>query len=146
MSVAIPRSVETLAAKSFADCQSLSRLLFEHASQLKRIESQAFTGTHIASVTLPGDVLVVAGDAFPAKCEIVADADPQLAEWVFRRKVDREANFERETRNRIVRPWPSGFQTQPVAVARPPSILQHRRSPAKGMPSINRPKSFRRRG
>jgi hypothetical protein len=44
-SIVIPRGVETLGSQCFSSCKSLSSISFESNSQLKRIESSAFSGT-----------------------------------------------------------------------------------------------------
>jgi hypothetical protein len=52
-SIVIPQSVETLDSKCFVDCELLSSVSFESNSQLKRINSSAFAGTKIQSVSVP---------------------------------------------------------------------------------------------
>jgi hypothetical protein len=68
-STTIPRNVEILCSSCFYSCQSLSSILFE-SSSLSRIESTAFAGTCLHSVSLPKSVLFIAGDAFPRSCEV----------------------------------------------------------------------------
>jgi predicted transcriptional regulator len=63
-SIEIPRSIEILCSKCFADCKSLSSLSFESNSGLKRIESSAFSFSSFQSIEIPQNVQFIDGSAF----------------------------------------------------------------------------------
>jgi hypothetical protein len=60
----IPNTVEILGSSCFRECKSLSSILFESHSQLKRIESLSFCGCHL-SIMIPSTAVFVAYDAHP---------------------------------------------------------------------------------
>jgi hypothetical protein len=70
-SIAIPRNVEILGASSFAACLRLSTILFEHGSQLRRIESRAFAYSSLTSIVVPRNVDVLCSMCF-ASCARLA--------------------------------------------------------------------------
>jgi hypothetical protein len=68
--VYIPRTVEIIGSSYFSYCSSLSSVLIESDSLLRRIESEAFSATKLRSICLPGDVQFVAASAFPPFCKV----------------------------------------------------------------------------
>jgi hypothetical protein len=67
-SITIPRNVEILCLSCFSYCCSLSSISFE-SSSLSRIESAAFAERCLHSVSLPENVVFIAGDPFLHSCE-----------------------------------------------------------------------------
>jgi hypothetical protein len=81
--IAITRNTEVLCSLCFSFCQSLS-LISSESSLLSRIESIAFAGACVHSVSLPESIVFIAGDAFPRSCEIRIsniDSSEEFNEW-----------------------------------------------------------------
>jgi hypothetical protein len=51
-------------------CKSLSSISFEPDSELTRIETEAFVGTHLDLIVVPPTASFIAGDAFPSDCAV----------------------------------------------------------------------------
>jgi hypothetical protein len=63
-SATVPRSVQIICPDSFSYAESLTSIVFESDSQLKRIESNAFRYSSLASLQIPERVSFVDGSAF----------------------------------------------------------------------------------
>jgi hypothetical protein len=63
-SIVIPSSVIVLGKGSFARCESLEWVTFESGSRLERIEENAFYGSGLKSIEIPGSVTFLSGSAF----------------------------------------------------------------------------------
>jgi hypothetical protein len=80
----------------FLNCESLSSISFE-SSSLSLIESKAFTGACLRSVSLPGSVVFIAGDAFPCSCEFrisTIDSCQEFNKWKEARQSGSTEAFE----------------------------------------------------
>lgn len=62
--ITIPKSVVTIKAWAFDDCNSLTSITFDENSNLKTIESGAFSGCHFTSFKVPNGVDTIGGQAF----------------------------------------------------------------------------------
>jgi hypothetical protein len=72
--IVIPRSIEVVEEASFNNCHSLSSVVIESNSCLRRIERQAFSSTFSgAQVVLPHSIEFISSDAFDLDCEIGFD-------------------------------------------------------------------------
>jgi hypothetical protein len=67
-SITIPRHVQIFCSECFHDCRSLPSISFQVESELTRIEDNAFKGTSLTSVVIPGSTSFIAGTAFPDNC------------------------------------------------------------------------------
>jgi hypothetical protein len=67
----IPRTVEILGSYCFSSYNSLSSVLIESGSLLRRIESRAFSSPNLRFVCLPVDVQFIAAHAFPDSCKVL---------------------------------------------------------------------------
>jgi hypothetical protein len=90
----IPETVETIGANAFYFCFVLGSVSIGGDSQLKRIESKAFFKTTVSSATLPAQIAFVAGDAFPAACDLTAGAAARFADWNGKRRSDLALDFD----------------------------------------------------
>jgi hypothetical protein len=62
--IIIPQSVEVLGEGCFADCSSLSSVIFEIGSRLSRIENEVFIGTGLVEIIIPASVEVLGEGCF----------------------------------------------------------------------------------
>jgi hypothetical protein len=65
--IVIPRSVEQLGIACFADCRSLSFVIFESKSQLSEIEDMAFLRTGLIEIVIPASIQHLGRECF-AEC------------------------------------------------------------------------------
>jgi hypothetical protein len=98
-------SVEILGSSCFLGCESLSSISFESNSQLKRIESEAFSGCSL-SIVIPSTVIFIAYDAHPdlfrlslSDSEQRATMDPDsylmFDRWQLMRRLGIAVDFQR---------------------------------------------------
>jgi hypothetical protein len=62
--VTIPASVEVICESCFAECFSLTFVIFENVSKLSRIEKEAFYGTGLVTIEIPESVQVIGERCF----------------------------------------------------------------------------------
>jgi hypothetical protein len=67
-SIIIPRTVDIISSYCFYCCQSLSSVLIEPGSLLRRIESFAFSNSSLRLIVIPRTVEIINGSAF-SSCE-----------------------------------------------------------------------------
>jgi hypothetical protein len=60
----IPRNIEIIGQGCSHSCQSLKSISFESDSQLKRIDSQAFSSSSLQSIVVPRSVEYLASSCF----------------------------------------------------------------------------------
>jgi hypothetical protein len=63
-SIVIPRNVEIIGSKCFGKTQSVSSISFESNSQLRQIESLAFSSSSLRSIIIPRNVPFIDAAAF----------------------------------------------------------------------------------
>jgi predicted transcriptional regulator len=68
LSIVIPRTVEIIGSFCFSACKSLSSVLIESGSLLRRIEPSAFSNSSLPSIVIPRTVEIIDGSAF-SNCE-----------------------------------------------------------------------------
>jgi hypothetical protein len=68
LTLEIPHHIEILGSSCFGVCESLSSIIFEADSRLKRIESMAFSKSSLQSIVLPRSVEILGSSCF-RKCE-----------------------------------------------------------------------------
>jgi hypothetical protein len=117
--VTIPCDIEILGSSCFSLCGSLSSILFESNSRLKRIESRAFYGCRL-SLVIPSTVVFVAYDAHPNVSQLsLSDPDscPMFDRWQRLRKSGITVDFQRILEFASYLPYfkdfvldPSGFE------------------------------------
>jgi hypothetical protein len=62
--VFIPRTVEIIGSSCFSYCESLSSVLIESGSLLRRIEPEAFFNSSLPSIVIPRSVEIISSSCF----------------------------------------------------------------------------------
>jgi hypothetical protein len=84
ISIVIPATVRIVEKGAFYYCDSLMELVWAEGSKVQVIEEEAFEGTHLKKLVIPGSLQYIGGRICPSTTELLLTSESKLSmfeEW-----------------------------------------------------------------